>query len=1058
MSLIRFALRRPWTVLVAVAALLLCGGVAFQRQKTDIFPSLNLPVIYVCQPYGGMDPAQMEGLIANYYEYHFLYISGIHHVESKNVQGMALMKLVFHPGTDMATALAQTDVYVNRSRAFMPPGTVPPFVMRFDTGSVPVGYLVMSSPTRSLGDIQDLALFRIRPMFSSVPGVSAPPPFGGSQRTVCVRLDPNKLRARGVSPEEVAKSLAQNNTITPSGNIRIGDSYPIVRVNSIIAQPADMGRVPVRSTVDGTVYLRDLGTVEDSSDLQTGYALFNGKEAVYIVVTKRAEASTVDVVKNVRAGLAAMQDVMRPNDIDVSFQFDQSVYVQRSIDALGYEAAIGAVLTGLMVLVFLRDWRSAIVVVLNIPLALAAAYIALWLTGQTVNLMTLGGLALAVGILVDEATVEIENIHTQMRRTGSIARAVRVGNALTAGPRLLAMLCILAVFVPTFFMQGAAQALFAPLAMAVGFAMIASYILSSTFVPVLSVWLLRTTGDGHRTSHLADPQVAAKPSFYAQLLGGFVRLRWLIAPAYLAAAAAGVWFVGNTLGIEIFPQVDAGQFRLRLRAPDGTHFEKTKQITLDVLDEIGKTVGPDKIDISLGYVGTIPSSYPVNALYQWSRGPEEGLLLVSFKRGSGVEIADLQETLRDRLAKRMPELRLSFEPSDIVNEVMSFGSPTPIDVSIAGTDFAANRAFMEKLATSFRKIPALRDVQFAQSLDYPTIDVTVDREKAGTRDVVVEGAARSLVAATGSTRFTVPMYWPDAKTGIGYQVQIEIPQRETRSIADLANLPIQAIDGPSTLLTNVATFAPGTMPGQFDRYNMKRQIGVTANYFGEDLFHVGRQVQRAIDDLKPQLPAGSTLEVRGQLPPLFDILSGLSMGLGVAVVAILLLLTANFQSPRPALVALSTVPAVLLGVVVILSLTHTTLNLQSFTGAIMAVGVAMANAILLITFAENRRREGANKSQAAVEGAAGRLRAVLMTSLAMIAGMLPMALGYGENGDQVAPLGRAVVGGLTAATLSTLFILPCFYALLQTSKPYHSRSLDPDDPESPQHDAAAIAG
>ncbi|MGC3971021.1 MAG: efflux RND transporter permease subunit [Pirellulales bacterium] len=782
--------------------------------------------------------------------------------------------------------------------------------------------------------------------------------------------------------------------------------------------------------------------------------MFNGKESVYIVVTKRAEASTVDVVRNVRAGLGAMQEVMRPNDIDVSFQLDQSVYVQRSIDALGYEAAIGAVLTGLMVLVFLRDWRSAIVVVLNIPLALAAAYIALWLTGQTVNLMTLGGLALAVGILVDEATVEIENIHTQFSRTHSIARAVRVGNLLTAGPRLLAMLCILAVFVPAFFMQGAAQALFAPLALAVGFAMVASYILSSTFVPVMSVWLLRNHKKDAAHSALNGTRVE-EPGLYAGLLRGIVAARWLIVPIYLAGTISGVWFFGNMLGIEIFPQVDAGQFRLRLRAPDGTHFDRTKQITLDVLDEIASVTGRDSIDVSLGYVGTIPSSYPVNALYQWSRGPEEGLLLVSFKRGSGVRIAELQETLRERLANRLPNVRLSFEPSDIVNEVMSFGSPTPIDVSIAGTDFAANRTFMEKLAASLRDIPALRDVQFAQSLDYPTIDVTVDREKAGTRDVVVEGAARSLVAATGSTRFIVPMYWPDAKTGIGYQVQIEIPQRQTKSVADLANLPIQAIDGPSTLLTNVATFAQGTMPGQFDRYNMKRQIGVTANIAGEDLFHVARSVQKAIDDLKSQLPAGSTLEVRGQIPPLFDILSGLGIGLIVAVVAILLLLTANFQSLRPAVAAISTVPAALLGVVLVLWFTNTTLNLQSFTGTIMSVGVAMANAILLITFSELRRREGSTRTQAAVEGAAGRLRAVVMTSLAMIAGMLPMALGYGENGDQVAPLGRAVIGGLAAATISTLFILPCFYAVLQTSRPFRSESLDPDDPESSYHEVTS---
>lgn len=1059
MFLIRYALRHPLTILVAVAALCLCGTFAYQRQKIDIFPSLNLPVIYVCQPYGGMDPAQMEGLLTNYYEYHFLYIGGIHHVESKNVQGTALMKLVFHPGTNMPQAMAETIAYVNRSRAFMPPGTVNPFVMRFDTGSVPVGYLVLSSEKRTLTDIQQLALNDIRPMFASVPGVSAPPPFGGSQRTVCVRVDPNKLRARGISPEEVAAALAKNHTIAPSGNIRDGDKYPIVRLNSIIAVPADMGRVPVRSSEEGTVYVRDLAVIEDAADMQTGYALFNGKKSVYIVVTKRAEASTVDVVNNVRKALPTMQAKLTPNDINVSLELDQSVYVNRSIDSLTNEAMLGALLTGLMVLVFLRDWRSALVVVLNIPLALLCSYIALWLTGQTVNLMTLGGLALAVGILVDEATVEIENIHTQMRRTGSIARAVREGNAVTALPRLMAMLSILAVFVPTFFMQGAAQALFAPLALAVGFAMIASYILSSTFVPVASVWLLRHKGEGgHGAGEAGAPSSAqiAHP-WYRRFLSGVVTLRWLVVPTYLAASAAGIWFVGNLLGIEIFPQANSSQFRLRLRAPDGTHFEVTTELALKVLKDIEQEVGPAKIETTLGYVGTIPSTYPINALYQWSRGPEEALLLVSFKQRSGVDIAQLQETLRRKLPEKYQGLRLSFEPSDIVNEVMSFGSPTPIDLSISGTDFAANRAFAEKVAAELKKLPALRDVQFAQSLDYPTIDVTVDRERAGMRDVVMEGAAKSIVAATGSTRFTVPMYWPDPKSGVGFQVQVEIPQPQTTSMSDLGAVPLQALDGRSLLLRDVATLSSATMPGQYDRYNMKRQIGVTANIYGADLYHVGRDVQRILDELKPQLPAGSVIEVRGQMPPLNEMLSGLGVGLVVAVATIFLLLTANFQSLRLALVALSTVPAVLLGVVLALRLTGTTLNIQSFTGAIMAVGVAMANAILLVTFSEQHRRTGASAREAAVVGAAGRLRAVMMTSLAMIAGMIPMALGWGESGAQTAPLGLAVVGGLIAATLSTLLVLPCFYSLLQAYGRARGPSLDPDDPESRYYDHAPAA-
>ena len=521
MNPILFAMRRPITVMVGIIAVLLTAFVAVRpkafdvalkqvgvelpltRMPVDIFPALNLPVIYVCQPYGGMDPAQMEGLLTNYYEYHFLYINGIHHVESRNVQGTALMKLIFHPGTNMAQAMAETINYVNRSRAMMPPGTVPPFVMRFDTGSVPVGYLVFSSETRTIGEIQDQALMKIRPMFSSLPGVSAPPPFGGSARSIVVRADPDRLRAYGIAPDDVVNALVAGNAVSPSGNLRVGDSYPMVPTNAMVKDIRELGNIPINVGSGGstggasaissasTVYLRDIGTIDDATDITTGYSLVNGRRAVYILATKRADASTMSVIDEIKAAMPKFRAEV-PSDINVSFEFDQSPYVTRAINSLATEGILGAILTGLMVLIFLRDWRSALVVVLNIPLAIAASIVGLWLCGQTINLMTLGGLALAVGILVDEATVEIENIHTQMRHTHSIAWAVRLGNAQTAIPRLLAMLCILAVFVPSFFMQGAARELFVPLSLAVGFSMIASYLLSSTFVPVVSTWLLKS--------------------------------------------------------------------------------------------------------------------------------------------------------------------------------------------------------------------------------------------------------------------------------------------------------------------------------------------------------------------------------------------------------------------------------------------------------------------------------------------------------------------------------------------------------------------------------------
>ena len=490
MNPIVFAMRRPLTVMVLVVAVVLGSILAVTRMSIDIFPNLNLPVVYVCQPYGGMDPAQMEGLLTNYYEYHFLYISGIDHVESRNVQGMAIMKLFFQPGTNMAQAMAETIGYVTRSRAFMPPGTVSPFITRFDSGSVPVGYLVLSSETKSIGEIQDQALFKVRPMFAGLPGVSAPPPFGGNQRTVVVRADPERLRSYSISPDELMTALTNGNTISPSGNVRIGKMMPIVPINSLVRDVKELESIPIRIGENPAVYLRDVATVQDASDIPAGYALVNGRRAVYILVTKRAEASTLSVVRNVKAALPKMQAVL-PDDIKVTFEFDQSPTVTGAMRSLATEGALGALLTGLMVLCLSAGLAQCHRCRAQYPVRDLRALVALWLTGQTMNLMTLGGLALSIGILVDEATVEIENIHHKMDETESVASAVRQGNMDTAVPRLLAMLCILAVFLPSFFMKGAAQALFVPLSLAVGFAMVSSYLLSSTFVPVLSTWLLR---------------------------------------------------------------------------------------------------------------------------------------------------------------------------------------------------------------------------------------------------------------------------------------------------------------------------------------------------------------------------------------------------------------------------------------------------------------------------------------------------------------------------------------------------------------------------------------
>jgi multidrug efflux pump subunit AcrB len=910
---------------------------------------------------------------------------------------------------------------------------------------------VLRSDTKSLGEIQNDALFKVRPMFARLPGVSAPPPFGGNQRTVVVRVDPDRLRSYQMSPDEVVNAISAGNFISPSGNVRIGDEMPMVPINSLVRQAKELETIPIRPGQDPTVYIRDVATVHDpATDIQSGYALANGRRAVYILVTKRADASTLSVVNNVRKALPNMQAVLPP-DISVSFELDQSPTVTRSMWTVLTEGLMGAGLTGLMVLLFLRDWRSVVVVVLNIPFALCGALVGLWLTGQTINLMTLGGLALAIGILVDESTVEVENIHHQMQGTRSVARSVRRGNQQTAVPRLLAMLCVLAVFIPSFFMQGAARALFVPLSLAVGFAMVASYMLSSTFVPVLSVWLLRHRGAaGERRAQRTTFDRAQ--TIYGRAVAGVVRWRWVVVPAYLAASLAVIVLVGRTLGLEIFPKVDAGRFQLRLRAPDGTRFEKTEQLTLAALKTVEEEVGKDEVQASVGYVGLIPSSYPINAIYQWTGGPEEAILRVAFRPGSKLDVETLKERLREKLGAQMPGVRLSFEPADIVSEVMSFGSPTPVEVSVIGPNLADDRAYAEKLRRELAEIPSLRDLQYGLPLDYPTVSIELDRERAGLSGVTAQEVARSVVAATSSSRFVVPNFWPDPKTGIGYQVQVEIPYQAMNSVGEMETVPVQrpGLDR-QLLLRDVATVRKGTMPGEYDRFNMQRSVNLTANIAGEDLGRVAGHIRRAIERIG-EPPKPMTVDVRGQIKPMEQILQGLSIGLVMSIVVILLLLTANFQSMKLAVIVVSTTPAVVAGVVLMLWLTRTTVNLQSFMGSIMAIGVAVANAILLVTFAEqHRREEGADSDKAAIEGARGRLRPILMTSCAMIAGMAPMAAGLGEGGEQTAPLGRAVIGGLAAATLATLVVLPTVFALVQGRVGRESASIDPDDPASPHY-------
>jgi len=1040
MWLIRLAMRRPISILMVIAGLGLMSILAYQRMRADIFPELGTPVIYVAQPYGGMDPAQMEGYLVNYYEYHFLYVQGIDYVESRSIQGAALMSLHFHEGTDMAQAMAETGAQVNRARSFMPPGTVPPFVMRFDAGSVPVGYLVFSSEARSVDEISDLALFQVRPMFAAIPGVSAPPPFGGTARSLVVHVSPDRLRAYNLSPDDVVSAIARTNTILPSGSVRIEDINYMTPVNSTVREATELNDVPIRSGGGPTVYLRDVGYAEDGADILTSYALVNGRRAVYIAVTKRADASTLDVVRNVREALPTFRAAI-PEDIDVSFEFDQSFYVEDALSALRIEGLLGALLTGGVIVLALGSVRSALVVVATIPLALLSALVALWASGQSINLMTLGGLTLAIGILVDESVIVVENIHRHVGEGKPPARAVVDAGREVIVPTLLILLSILGVFAPSFFMAGVARALFVPLALAVGFATVASFFLANTFVPMMETWLQRGKAAEARQIDLWIERLKER---YAGWTRRALARRRAVVSGYLGACALLVLLLVGLLGTDIFPTVDTGLVQMRLRAPTGTRVERTEGLVRAVLTDIEEEAGEEGLESSLAFVGVQPSSFPVNLIFLWTGGPHEAVLLVRLAEDARVETAELQNHLRARVPELMTGASVAFEAADLVSQVMSFGSPTPIEIAVGGSSLDESRRYAEAIRAELSGVESLRDVGFGELLEYPTLQIDVDRERAAQLGVSVTEVGRALAPATWSSRFTTPVYWADPRSGIAYQVQVQVPQSLMRSTEDVAGLPVRHGEGTvPVLLRDLATLRTSESYGEYHRRNQQRMVTVTANIEEVDLGSAASAIDDALARL-PEPPRGTTVSVRGQVAPLREVLANLRLGIVLSMLAVFLLLVGYFQSGRVALAVVSPLPAVLVGVGLALLATGTTLNLQSFMGAMMAVGISVANSILLGTFAERYREEGMAALDAGLEAARSRLRPILMTTLVMVTGMLPMASGA----EQTAPLAIAVIGGLLASLAATLFVVPSAFAILIGGAPAQSPSIDPDDPAS----------
>jgi multidrug efflux pump subunit AcrB len=1073
MGLIKGALRRPITVLVIVAGLFFFGINSIRNIKIDIFPDLNLPVIYISHPYGGYTPDQMEAYFGKQYVNLLLYVSGVKSIETRNITGLTLMKLTFYEGTNMAQAAAEVTAYTNRAQASFPPGSQPPFILRFDASTLPVGQLVLSSPTRSNNELLDMANVYIRSSFTSIPGLVSPAPFGGNTRTIVIKADPQLLRAHNLTADQIVTALRDNNQNTPAGNVRIGDYNYLTPANTTIKNVKDFGNIPLYKNGIQTVFLHDVATVEDGADISTSYALVNGKRSIYLPVTKSADASTWEVVQNLKKAIPRFQSLL-PEDVKISYVFDQSVYVINAVKSLAEEGAIGAVLTGLMVLLFLGDKRGALIVILTIPTCIVAGILFLYLFHQTINIMTLSGLSLAIGILVDESTVTIENIHQHFAMGKPKALAIWDACKEIAFPKLLILFCILAVFAPAFTMKGIPGALFLPLALAIGFSMVVSYLLAQTFVPIMANWIMKNEhedkshADGYAMDDEGGDQWEQKELAIKNVMQGAdaknltrfdkFRIRYLrlmdrmipnrkpIVIIYVIVAFGLAFLLFNIIGRDVLPKVNSGTFQVRLRAPDGTRFERTETITLSAIHVLEQLVGKENISVTSAMVGQHPGQFSTSPIYLFMAGPQEAVLQVNLAEDYKVNLDDLKERFRYAMKKAQPSVMLSFEPIELTDKILSQGSPTPIEVAISGKNKKQNIAFAFKVLDKLKKIDYLRDIQIGQSFRYPAININIDRIKAAQQGVSINDISRSLTASTSSSRYTEKNVWLDQKVGLSYAVQVEVPEYQMSSIDNIREIPVLS-NQPRPVLSDVADISQGTTFGENDDIGAIPMLSVTANLNHKDLGSATDDVQKAINSLG-KLPRGLTVTTRGLSQTLTDTLDSLQNGLLVAVIVIFLMLAANFQSFKMSFVVLSTVPAVLFGSLFLVKLTGATLNLQSYMGMIMSVGVSISNAVLLITNAEELRKHNGDALKAAREAAALRIRPILMTSLAMIVGMIPMASGLGEGGDQTSPLGRAVIGGLFASTFAALLILPLVFAWVQGKTTTDSVSLDPEDEES----------
>ncbi|GAC1637011.1 MAG: efflux RND transporter permease subunit [Candidatus Acidiferrum sp.] len=1046
MWIVRLALQRPYTFIVMALVVILLTVVVVPRTPTDIFPEINIPVISLVWTYGGLQPQEMEQRITGNVERGIsTLVSDVEHIESQSLPGIAVIKVYFQPGANIQTALAQTAAISQTFLRFLPPGTTPPLVIIYSASTVPVIQLGLTSDTMSEQQLFDFGNNFIRTQLATIQGTGTPFPYGGKQRLVSVDTDSAALQARNLSAVDIVNAVAAQNLILPAGTAKLGQLEYTVEMNGSPQSVNELNDLPVKTTNGATTYLRDVAHVRDGFSPQTNIVLANGQRGVLMSIYKTGNASTLSIVDRLK-GLLDYNESSFPPGLRLQQLFDQSLFVRASIQGVLREGLIAACLTVLMILLFLGNWKSTLIILISIPLSILVSVLLLAALGETINIMTLGGLALAVGILVDDATVEIENINRNLAMGKDTIQAILDGAQQIAVPAFVSTLCICIVFIPMFFLSGVARYLFVPLAEAVSFAMLASYMWSRTIVPTLAMYLLSAEDEYHAEDHVGEKQgffrryqqgfERAFESFrehYRNALEHVLEHSRIFAACFLAfcALSCGIALV---LGRDFFPSVDAGQIRLHMRARTGLRIEETARLTDQVNQTIRETIPKDELVTVLDNIGLPYSGINLTYSNSGTIGTSDAEILVQLKGERSKSTAYYVNKLREQLPQKFPGVQFYFQPADIVTQILNFGTPAPIDISVLGptANQQGNYALAEKIAASIRHIPGAVDVHVQQAYDAPTLHFDIDRTRAQYVGLQTRDVAQNLLVSLSSSFQTAPSFWLDPKNGVSYNVAVQTPQYRVDSLQALQNTPVNNT-APGTqpqILANLVTLQNTVRPASVSHYNAQPMINVYASVDGRDLGSVSDEVYKRVNALQKDLPRGSHVVIRGQVETMRTSFIGLGVGLAGAIVLAYLLIVVNFQSWLDPFIIITALPGALAGICWMLLFTRTTLNVPSLTGAIMCMGVATANSILMVSFAREQMAEGKLAREAAVEAGFVRIRPVLMTALAMMIGMVPMAIGLGEGGEQNAPLGRAVIGGLLFATVATLFFVPCVFSMI----------------------------